>query len=911
MKKSLIVISALIVTIASLSMAVWYFNKQAVANKDAPVEIGDPDIPASLKNAKNQIGREEFLLARSEGIALKRGLAKDQPFDPSLRPKAIEKMEEQEETVRRMPESSLKDNLMLNWTAIGPAPIPNGQTSPSVPVSGRTTAIAIHPTNPDIVYVGTAQGGVYRTTDGGTNWTPIMDSAQSLAIGAIGISPSSPETVYVGTGEPNFSADSFFGAGLYRIENASTTATLHGPFGTAQFNGRSISEIIVHPTIPGTIFLSTTSGVGGFRAIIPAGLPARGVFRSTNATTGSPTFTKDGLTSGGPSDHNVRDLAIDPTDPNILIITSTAFGVVRFTNALTTFGVGVSQPCGATCGGGPLEVTSQRSGAATAATFYVISGIGNGRVIRSTDGGVTWTTQITNGFCGGQCAYNMAVAVDPTNPDNVYIGGQAASQGLISARSTNGGTSFTTVNNNLHADTHAIEVAPSNPAIVWTGNDGGIFKSTDSGQSYTSMNNSQFSATQFMSIDVHPTDPNFSLGGTQDNGTNFYQPAGTWTRADFGDGGFALIDQNAPDNINVRMYHTYFNVTSLQGYGTVASTASASDGLWAFRGCQSAGTTVNGITCNGSVNFYAPMERGPGNPNTIYYGSDRLYRSTDAGVNHTVVSQNPIAAGVPISSIGISPQNDNVRIVGLNGGQLFGTSTGANPLVDLDPTNAVPDVVINRTFIDPTNADTAYVGLSAFGITTLYRTTNLSSLASNLAPTWTAIPGTGANTLPQIPLNAIAVDPLNSNIIYVGTDIGVYASGDGGTNWFPFGTGLPRVAVFGMKLTTATPRMLRIATHGRGMYQIQALSPTAANATIQGRVLNSLGRGISRAFVSITDGQGQTRTAVSNMFGYFKFENLQTGDSYTLTANHKQYQFPTRVIDLDDDIDDLVITASN
>ncbi len=865
----------------------------------------DPDM-GRFRNEKGGMSREEFMLRRAEGVAMKRGIIEGQPFDPGLRPAAIFELDRQEELRATLPESQAKNSLLATWSEIGPAPIPNGQTTTnSVAVSGRVTAIAIHPTNPDIVYVGTAQGGLYRTTDGGTNWAPLFDSAQSLAIGAIAIAPSQTETVYVGTGEPNFSADSFFGVGLYRIENASTTATLNGPFGTAQFNGRSISEIIVHPTIPGTIFVSSTSGIGGLRPAVPAGLPPRGVFRSTDATSASPTFTKDPLTSGGPSDHNVRDMAIDPTNPNILIITSSSFGVVRFSTALTTFSLGFTLPCVVTCGSGSLEIASQRSGAASAATFYVVSGIGNGRVIRSIDGGVTWATRITNGFCGGQCFYNLAVAVDPTNPDNTYIGGQAATQGLITGRSTNGGTSFTTVNFELHADTHAVEVAPSNSTIVWTGNDGGIFKSTDSGQTYTSMNNTQFAATQFMSIDVHPTDANFSLGGTQDNGTNFYQPAGTWTRADFGDGGWAVIDQNAPDLVNVRMYHTYFNASSLQGYGTVANTTLASDGNWAFRGCQAAGATVNGITCNGTVNFYAPLERGPGNPNTIYYGSDRLYRSADMGLNHAVVSQNPIVSGVPISSIGISPQNDNVRIVGLNNGALFGTTTGANPLVDLDPANTIPNVGVARTIVDPGNSNTAYVTLSAFGVTNVWKTTNLNGAP----PIWINASGSGMNTLPQVPVNAIVIDPLNSQSVYVGTDIGVFTSQDGGINWFPLGAGLPRVAVFDIAITSSAPRQVRIATHGRGLWQHAALAPTAANVGIAGRVYTPDGRGLRNAVVVLTDSSGVSRTALTSTFGYYRLFDIPAGQTYAISVSAKRYTFTARVVSVTDELTDLDFIA--
>lgn len=774
----------------------------------------DPDLPGF---ARYNTDKEEFMKRRSEAIAMKRGVDTTNLFDPRLRVQAIRQMEER----RRMilsGQAPYESNLIsAAWASIGPAPIPNGQTSPSTAVSGRVTAIAVHPTNPNIVYAGTAQGGLYRTTNGGTNWTAIMDNALSLAIGSVAISPSQPETIYVGTGEPNFSSDSYFGVGVYRIDNASTTANLSGPFnqtGAAAdiFTGRSIGKIIVHPSDPNTIFVASTSGVGG---IVSAGIAAgnRGIYRSTNATTASPTFTQIGVLPSPNNNFSVRDMAIDPLDPNIMVanLVANGGGIYRSTNALAatpTF-TNVLTFTGASTS----ELTAEFAVHHTAgpdATFYAGAGFGGGRVYRSIDGGATWVQQIDNNFCTAQCFYDIAIAVDPTNANTVYLGG---SPNILAAKSINAGVNFTDNNAGVHADTHVLTVAPSDATQIWLGTDGGVYKSTNSGVTWTQLNNSQFLATQFMSIAVHPTDPNFSIGGTQDNGTNFYQPGGTWTRADFGDGGYAQIDQNAPDNTNVRMYHTYFNAGNLQGYGTVSSTAFASDGLWTFRGCQVASATTNGITCTGSVNFYAPLERGPGNPNTIYYGSDRLYRSADAGVNHTVVSQNPIVAGVAISAIGISPQNDNVRIVGLNNGAIYGTSTGANPLVDLDPVNTIPNVAIARTVVDPNNQTTAYVTLSNFGFSSVWKTTNLNSSP----PTWTAV-STG---LPSIPVNSFVVNPLNSNHLFAGTDIGVYGSINGGTSWFPVGTGLPAVAVFGMAITAGGK--LRIATHGKGMWEISVL----------------------------------------------------------------------------------------
>ncbi len=822
MKKYLLF--AIVLICGGAAVLFWPSLTATFARLDELIWDREPDIPTMLQNGKSGFSKEEWLEKRAMAFAERRGLNNDRTPDPKLREAAVAEMDRQQDVMRRSAGLSDNGRLLASWTPIGPNPIVAGAAR----YSGRTIAIAVHPTNPDIVYVGTAQGGLYRSTNGGTTWTPLMDGAQSLAIGSIAIAPSNPEIVYVGTGEQSFSSDSFFGVGVYRINNASTTADISGPFNRDGSNadvmtGRSVAEICVHPTDPNTIFVATASGVGGIGGAANSTLPSRGVFRSTNAGGATPTFTRlTGL--AGNLNASIRDIIIDPQNPNVLlaavVAAATTGGVYRSADALAaspTFSQVIQYATGTSTSELTAEFAAVRPTGSSDATFYTATGNGGGRILRSTNGGVTWTQQIANNFCSPQCFYNIAIDVDPTNADRVYLGGAPA---LVAAFSANGGTSFTEGGSGVHVDTHVLAVAPSNPTIVYLGTDGGIYKSTTSGTSYTHLNTAQFYATQFMGISVHPTDANFTIGGTQDNGTNYLDPAASgWVRVDGGDGGYTVIDQNAADTTNVRMYHTYYNqINSVVGYATRANTSAS----WSFRGCN--GTTpANGINCaDTSVLFYAPLERGPGNPNTIYYGTDRIYRSADNGTTHTVVSQAPISSGVAVSAIGVSPQNDNVRIVGLRTGGLWGTTTGSSTLVDLDPSNQVTDGFIARAVIDPSNSNTAYVTVANFGVANVFKTTNLNASP----PTWTNISG----TIPQVPVSAFVVHPTNSNLLYAGTDIGVYVSTNAGASWAPFGTGLPRVAVFGMAITGANPRKLRIATHGKGMYEILADPAAGAKA---------------------------------------------------------------------------------
>src|SRR6185295_7855552 len=271
----------------SAQIALSHWNAQSTNDSSGmestdSEEGEDPDMPKGKRRGLGNIDEKTYLRLRDEYISRRRGIEPGGPFDPEARGRAVRQMQAQEAL-----QLELKKRLHLNgssaldpdsvnavWTPIGPAPLPNGSGNHAV--TGRVTAIVVDPSNSNKVYLATAQGGVWRSLDGGTNWTSIFDNALSLAVGSLALAPSNPSILYVGTGESNRSSDSFFGVGVYRIDNVDTTATLVGPINpnfsfntgggtvtTKAFTGRSISQIVVHPTQPGTIFVSTSTGVSG------------------------------------------------------------------------------------------------------------------------------------------------------------------------------------------------------------------------------------------------------------------------------------------------------------------------------------------------------------------------------------------------------------------------------------------------------------------------------------------------------------------------------------------------------------------------------------------------------------------------------------------------------------------------
>jgi photosystem II stability/assembly factor-like uncharacterized protein len=455
----------------------------------------------------------------------------------------------------------------------------------------------------------------------------------------------------------------------------------------------------------------------------------------------------------------------------------------------------------------------------------------------STNGGANWTKLAnTPDFCAGQCFYDMAVSISPTNPSEIYVGGTNDFGGDALTVSTDGGNTWSpdlyagnsgsSVNpaGQLHTDTHAIAFSPDGTVLA-IGNDGGVWTTTNVGVSSNITWNdlsAPLAITQFYpGISIFPGDPSHGLGGTQDNGTQGYSGGLEWQQFACGDGGPTAI---TPDG-SVLYLACAFN----QGIFSTNPTP-----RWAGNGI---GTCTSTVTSNCyKAYFVPPLVMDPESPSTLYFGAQApsstaqvVYQTTNGAQSWQPISQD-LSGNNPnfqITTIGVAPTNSNVVYAGTFGGKMWVTTNAlAGPGAigtwqEVD--SGLPKRSVTQIVVDPGSSKTAYVSFSGFsscsgcdGLGHIFETTNGGT-------SWTNISG----NLPDIPVNALVVDPAIINTIYAATDVGVFATADGGNTWTPLVTGLPNVAVLGLTLDPST-RTLWAGTHGRSMWALQLPPPPTA-----------------------------------------------------------------------------------
>jgi photosystem II stability/assembly factor-like uncharacterized protein len=660
-----------------------------------------------------------------------------------------------------------------NWVQLGPTAIPKGQTYSSARpfVTGRVTSILVHPTDPQTIYVGSAQGGVWKTEDGGKNWVAKTDNEASLAIGALSVDPGDPLVLYAGTGEGNFSGDSYYGNGVLKTTDGGTSWTT---LAQATFTGTRFSRIAVTPGATSRLFAAT-------------GL---GVYRSTN---GGVSWTK--MSSGLPAGASATDVAIDSSTPTTVYAAFYGQGIYKTTNG------SAATPTWTKLAGGLASSGFSRISLGVSPTspliVYALMADGSGNLIdkffRTTNGGTNWTSiALPGGNIGKQGFYNINVAVDPTTPDIVFLSG--VSVWKATRNSASGAWTITDVGGPIHPDNHAFAFDQINHLVVYAGNDGGIYKSTDGGVTWTDTVNEGLCITQFEFMADHPTSDAVIFCGTQDNGTEQFRNSPVFYHSDDGDGGYTAIDQTQPNNV----LSTYYKASPKR------STQGGKFGTWF--------SVSSGIV--GDALFYPPMAMDETNPNNLAFGTDRINLDSAQGTGGW-----PVKVSLPGMTGNVSAIHyvNSTRIyVGTTTGKVYkltksGSSWTATPL----GAAPLPGQWIWDIAARPDDINTLVVVMSGFGISHVWR----GAVPASGAATWTNISGSGAGTtLPDIPVNALAIDPLAPNTYYIATDVAVYRTTNGGATWTQFSQGLPNAAVFDMRLHNPS-RLLRAATHGRGMWE--------------------------------------------------------------------------------------------
>jgi photosystem II stability/assembly factor-like uncharacterized protein len=720
------------------------------------------------------------------------------------------------------------------WTQIGPA----ATEAPYAfnPSSGRVTALAVDPTNSNTVYLGGAEGGVWKTTDGGQHWTPLTDDQASLAIGSLAIDPTNPSVIYAGTGEEDTAFDAYYGAGVLKSSDGGSTWTqIPGPFSGATGSlspycgGATIGSLAVDPAnsqvlLAGAAFFCGSSSPSG-------------IYRSTD---GGATWTN--VLPGGFGSAALFDSA-----------GLTAYAALSYGGNVN--GIYKSTDGGKTwvklAGGLPTSNVGKIAlGLDSSSSNTVYAGIADDSdqsktllgVFKTVDGGATWT-QLTSApqYCSPasgthQCYFDNVVAVAPNNPNIVLLGGSE----IISGNgytgtiflSLDGGMTWSDITNDsngagVHPDAHAIAFS-ADGGTVYVGTDGGASSAPlgSSGVGAWSNLNNNLALTQFYpGMSIIPVDPNYAFAGSQDNGTQEYEGGLLWYYITCGDG--------------AQTAYNYSDLNTLY-VGCIYEPPNTDPYLLRLTASPASGKVVeNGINGGDPGWPIPPLTMDPSSPSTLYFATNRVYQTTSAGDSWTPISDDLTRGSgsmlSTVSSVAVAPSDTGTVYAGTNDGLLWvtnGAKTSATP-VWTSIADGTPNRSVTAVAVDPADAQVVYAtfsGFSGFGdsLGHVFR-------SDNGGTSWNDISG----TLPNVPVNDIVVDPDVANSVYVGTDIGVFEGTNPGPawQWTPLGTGLPNVVIMSLKMYRAG-RILRAATYGRSVWDILLPPPAGPDAALSTPILS-------------------------------------------------------------------------
>ena len=693
----------------------------------------------------------------------------------------------------------------LEYRSIGPANM-----------GGRVADVEGVPGDPSVVYVASGSGGLWKTTNGGVTWKPIFERQGTISIGDIALAPSNPEVVWVGTGESNVRNSVSFGDGVYKSTDGGKTWQHMGLKETEH-----VSAIAINPQNPDIVYIGALGHAFGPNE-------ERGVFMTTD---GGKTWNK---TLYIDNEHGVADLEIDPTNPNILYAGMWSFERKPWTHRSGSEKGGVykSIDSGRTWNKltNGLPKLMGRIGVRVAPSnpnvVYVIVESKDGTLYRSDDRGETFKLASKNTDIVSRGFYYTRVRVDPTNENRIF----AVASTLFT--SVDGGKTFRSITGRTHVDFHALWLDPKNPKRMWHGQDGGIAVTYDGGETWEAVYNIPLG--QFYQVHADNRLPFYNvMGGLQDNGSwagpsRTREPSGIqnddWRMLSFGDGFYVVNNPENPDQY----------LSESQGGDIVwtdfVTREQQQVNPW---GRGSGGGPPEGQKYR--FNWNSPIVLSPHEKTTVYLAGNVVFRSPDFGktwqqISPDLTTNNPQKlkdAGGPIAientgaeyhetiiTIAESPVQKGQIWVGTDDGNLQLTNDGGKNWTNL--TKNVSGIGANSpvSHVEPsrTNASTAYVAFERHMFDDfrpyIFKTTDGGK-------SWTNISG---NLPGKAYVQVVREDPKNTNLLYAGTELGLFASYNGGKEWFPLNLkNLPNVSVHDI-LVHPRENDLILATHGRSLW---------------------------------------------------------------------------------------------
>ena len=655
-----------------------------------------------------------------------------------------------------------------DWSPLGPGRLEQVTTS-WAPGVGRIQGFARLENDPSLMYVGSPSGGAWKSIDGGNSWAPIADNLAAIGVSDIVIDYTNPNTVYITTGDPD-SWDTYSIGVMKSTDGGATWQQTGLQHDVSQ--RKALGRIIMHPGNPNILL---AAGSDGIYKTIDAGASWTKIYSN-----------------------RVYDIEFKPGNPNIVYATGANF--LKSVNGGDSFSVISS--------GLPSSFSSSYRAflAVTPAApgyVYLVYGLGDGEIYRSTDSGSSFTKRKNSndgynimgydpGDNASQSWYDLDIAVSPTNPNEVHVGA------VVTYRSLDGGLNWTQTSKwthvtgpsgvpAVHPDIHVMEYIGN---TLYIGNDGYLVQTTDQGASWLNLSNG-IATRQFYAIGVSRVDHTMVAGGAQDNGTSVFKNS-TWYEWLGADGGEAIIDKDNPNVV----------------YG-----ATQNGGSW--HKSTSGGENAIDVTSPGWGAWVVPYAQAQDVSNTFYVGlsGGTVKKSNDGMQSWTSLGR---AGSATIESIAIAPSNSNYLYVASESG-LYRTTTGGSGWTNI--TNNLP-AIVNYISVHPDDPLRVAVTIRGYDGQKVYISTNGGS-------SWTNISG----TLPDMSANCVVWHKNSPNGIYVGMDVGVYYKDDNTGGWILFSQSLPNVIVNELEIHEATGKIYA-GTYGRGLWVADVYTSGGATAPV-------------------------------------------------------------------------------